>query len=244
MSIYVNGVLTLEAHKATHENGGGDEVSIASLSGQAADDQPVLDAQVVAAIEAEATVEFDAAVELSTVADDISFNPAGKTHHKKVVYIGVSSNQHTETIHKAVDPIVDNTATALLEFVVPYPGNYNTAAGLGCTLQVTFLTGEQPNALMISTVILHFSMVRIRARTADWSAIQFLGPVVTDEFGATASHAALIVGQFTFVRTAGAASAVETWELRFTNDFDPGVLNSIMYIAGRMDVVGKTTTVS
>jgi len=37
-----------QAHKTSHQNGGGDEISIAALSGLAADDQHVLDAEVQA----------------------------------------------------------------------------------------------------------------------------------------------------------------------------------------------------
>lgn len=40
------------AHKATHENGGADEISVAALSGLLADDQHVLDAEVTTVIEA------------------------------------------------------------------------------------------------------------------------------------------------------------------------------------------------
>ena len=45
-------VYTYPAHHADHENGGDDEVSIEGLSGLAADDQHVLDAEAVAAAEA------------------------------------------------------------------------------------------------------------------------------------------------------------------------------------------------
>jgi len=41
-----------EAHHTTHENGGGDEVSVEGLSGLLADDQHVLDLEVTAIIEA------------------------------------------------------------------------------------------------------------------------------------------------------------------------------------------------
>ncbi len=43
-------------HSASHENIGGDEISVAALSGLLADDQHVIDAEAIAAIEAEATV--------------------------------------------------------------------------------------------------------------------------------------------------------------------------------------------
>lgn len=49
---WVAATSTVGAHKATHENGGGDEISVASLSGLLADDQHVLDAEVVAAVDA------------------------------------------------------------------------------------------------------------------------------------------------------------------------------------------------
>jgi len=41
-----------KAHKASHENAGADEISVAGLSGLLADDQHVLDAEAVAAVEA------------------------------------------------------------------------------------------------------------------------------------------------------------------------------------------------
>jgi len=44
------------AHKASHENTGGDEISVAALSGLLADDQHVLDAEVTAVAIAIATV--------------------------------------------------------------------------------------------------------------------------------------------------------------------------------------------
>lgn len=40
------------AHKTTHQNGGGDEISVAGLSGLLADDQHVLDTEVTSVIEA------------------------------------------------------------------------------------------------------------------------------------------------------------------------------------------------
>ena len=40
------------AHAASHQNGGGDEISVAALSGLLADDQHVLDAEVTTVIEA------------------------------------------------------------------------------------------------------------------------------------------------------------------------------------------------
>jgi hypothetical protein len=43
-----------KAHKASHQNGGADKISIVGLSGLAADDQHVLDAEVVAAVKADA----------------------------------------------------------------------------------------------------------------------------------------------------------------------------------------------
>lgn len=48
----VTGSNAPQAHKASHQNGGGDEVSVAGLSGLLADDQHVLDAEVVAAVKA------------------------------------------------------------------------------------------------------------------------------------------------------------------------------------------------
>ncbi|MBA7609785.1 hypothetical protein ES703_16979 [subsurface metagenome] len=47
-----DGKLTLGAHASTHENGGGDEISAAGLSGLLADDQHVLDTEVTSVIEA------------------------------------------------------------------------------------------------------------------------------------------------------------------------------------------------
>jgi len=41
-----------KAHKASHENGGADEISVADLSGLLADDQHVIDTEVTAVIEA------------------------------------------------------------------------------------------------------------------------------------------------------------------------------------------------
>jgi len=41
-----------KAHKASHQDGGGDEISVAALSGLLADDQHVLDAEVTTVIEA------------------------------------------------------------------------------------------------------------------------------------------------------------------------------------------------
>jgi hypothetical protein len=41
---------TPSAHAASHQNGGGDEISVAALSGLLADDQHVLDAEVTAVI--------------------------------------------------------------------------------------------------------------------------------------------------------------------------------------------------
>lgn len=52
MSVYKNGVLVPAAHKASHQDGGTDEVGIGSLEGLATDDQHVLDAEAVAACEA------------------------------------------------------------------------------------------------------------------------------------------------------------------------------------------------
>ncbi len=48
----VTGSNTPQAHKTTHQNGGGDEVSVTGLSGLLADDQHVLDAEAVSAVEA------------------------------------------------------------------------------------------------------------------------------------------------------------------------------------------------
>jgi len=46
----VTGSNAPQAHAASHENAGGDEISVAGLSGLLADDQHVLDAEVVAAV--------------------------------------------------------------------------------------------------------------------------------------------------------------------------------------------------
>ncbi len=51
MTVYINGVAVagaIAAHDTTHEDTGGDEVSVAGLSGLLADDQHVLDAEVTA----------------------------------------------------------------------------------------------------------------------------------------------------------------------------------------------------
>jgi len=42
-----------KAHKASHQNGGGDKISVAGLSGVLADDQHIIDAEAVDAIEAD-----------------------------------------------------------------------------------------------------------------------------------------------------------------------------------------------
>lgn len=55
MTVYLNGVpvaVAPAAHKASHQDGGDDEVSVTALSGLLADDQHVLDAEAVAACEA------------------------------------------------------------------------------------------------------------------------------------------------------------------------------------------------
>jgi hypothetical protein len=53
--VYVEGNInaggTLETHASTHENGGADEISVTGLSGLLADDQHVLDSEVVTVIE-------------------------------------------------------------------------------------------------------------------------------------------------------------------------------------------------
>ena len=45
-----NLMAALIAHKATHQNGGGDEISVAALSGLLADDQHIIDAEAVSAM--------------------------------------------------------------------------------------------------------------------------------------------------------------------------------------------------
>jgi hypothetical protein len=60
------------AHASSHQNGGGDEISVTGLSGLLADDQHVLDTEVIAAVEAEATLDVLAltATSLSVGAND------------------------------------------------------------------------------------------------------------------------------------------------------------------------------
>jgi len=43
--------IKLEAHKARHQDGGADEIEVTGLSGLLADDQHVLDSEVVSAAE-------------------------------------------------------------------------------------------------------------------------------------------------------------------------------------------------
>lgn len=43
-----SGTYTIDEHSASHENGGADEISVTGLSGLLADDQHVLDAEVLA----------------------------------------------------------------------------------------------------------------------------------------------------------------------------------------------------
>lgn len=69
-------------HSALHENGGGDEISVAGLSGLLADDQHVLDAEVIAAIEGEATLDLAGDVTIATGkhldVDEIYFDKANR----------------------------------------------------------------------------------------------------------------------------------------------------------------------
>src|SRR3990172_1139227 len=60
--------IALEDHNTRHENGGADEVSIAGLSGLAADDQHVLDSEVTAV--AVALTLYDAQSILAAVTDN------------------------------------------------------------------------------------------------------------------------------------------------------------------------------
>ncbi len=53
-----------QLHAAAHQNTGGDEINVADLSGLLADDQHVLDAEVIAAIEAEATLVLSGTLEV------------------------------------------------------------------------------------------------------------------------------------------------------------------------------------
>lgn len=68
MPVFINGVEQVAAHKTKHQDGGTDEVSIAALSGEAADDQPVIDAQVTAV--AVARTILDANSILGAVSDN------------------------------------------------------------------------------------------------------------------------------------------------------------------------------
>ena len=61
-------VIALADHHARHEDGGADEVSVTALSGLLADDQHVLDAEVVAVAVAKAT--FNAKGDLLTASAD------------------------------------------------------------------------------------------------------------------------------------------------------------------------------
>jgi len=54
-----------EAHKTSHQDAGADEISVAGLSGLLADDQHVLDAEAIAAVEAEATLDLTGAVTIA-----------------------------------------------------------------------------------------------------------------------------------------------------------------------------------
>ena len=60
--------ILLETHASRHQNGGADEVSVTGLSGLLADDQHVLDAEVVAVAVAKTT--FNAKGDLLTASAD------------------------------------------------------------------------------------------------------------------------------------------------------------------------------
>ncbi|KKL10152.1 hypothetical protein LCGC14_2558710, partial [marine sediment metagenome] len=55
IDVDANGKITLGGHKTRHQNGGNDEISVTGLSGLLADDQHVLDAEVIAVAVAKAT---------------------------------------------------------------------------------------------------------------------------------------------------------------------------------------------
>ncbi|MBA7706877.1 hypothetical protein ES703_115736 [subsurface metagenome] len=74
-----NGVAIPALHAASHQDGGGDEVSVAALSGLLADDQHVLDAEAVAACEA-AGLDLASGKSIKVIADLAADNTwAGKT---------------------------------------------------------------------------------------------------------------------------------------------------------------------
>ena len=74
----VTGSNAPQAHKTSHENGGGDEVSLVGLSGLLADDQHVLDAEVVAALLVDAT--SDPLAVGNAAADGVEDSSARKDH--------------------------------------------------------------------------------------------------------------------------------------------------------------------
>lgn len=118
-SVEANGIKwadagTPGAHAASHQNAGGDEISVAALSGLLADDQHVLDTEVIAAIEAEATLDLTGDVTVaaakSLAVDTIAEKTAaaGVTIDSLLIKDGLVDGRDASTDGTKLDTIATN----------------------------------------------------------------------------------------------------------------------------------------
>ena len=129
LSVYdENGSLQIEttaiAHASSHQNGGSDEISVTGLSGLLADDQHVLDAEVVAVAVAKAT--FDAHTILAATTDDtpVALEITEQTIPGRLTGGNIKALTVAELITLALSGTIPEDVGMLLDFALSADGKY------------------------------------------------------------------------------------------------------------------------
>jgi len=138
--------LSLDTHASRHENGGADEISIEGLSGLAADDQHVLDAEVVAVAVARAL--FDANTILKADSDN---TPAALTVAEQTLVGRITSGSIAALTVAQVITLLGGTSRTFLcnNFIYsdtadwhPHPAGahlHSSKTGVTCWIPLSFL---------------------------------------------------------------------------------------------------------
>ena len=146
LKTYLDTLYAVIAHKTSHENGGGDEVSVAALSGLLADDQHVLDAEVQAVSINE--ISEDSTPQLGGTLDSnskqVRFSKGADVASAGALTLGVDGNYFditgttsiTSIVTLAIGTVVKLHFDGILtlthqatDLILPSGANIDTAAG-------------------------------------------------------------------------------------------------------------------
>ena len=169
-----------------------------------------------------------------TLGDDTAIAIDGSTLQTRIG----STLRHTRFVNAENNAVADDSAETLLTFTVPnITSSTSSYSSASMKLHFVFHTRTDASNIMTSSVMLGVTLLRIAGENTT-RTVEFIGSVITDETGSTATHTGLAIEQFTF-SVSGSSSADQTVLLQFTNDYDSGAGTSKAAVAGSLDVAAS-----